>query len=131
MGWPVLDPFKLIRIALPSLLIFSVFSWARFEGATSYHEVFGNADTYLDISFQGAQRNSFEGVLVTDQGEEKISGKRVKNQTELNYAFESSQGKFSGKLVPGEKGCEPNLVYEFKSSGKKIQTGKLAAGFCL
>lgn len=129
----MLNPVKLFTLLLPTLLLFCGLSWNWFEHTAVQREVFGNPDTFLDLQFPlhpPRARAYFQGALVTARGEEKISGVRVIAAGETKYEFSTLAGHFVGKLVPSQKGCEPQLIFRLEQKGKTVREGSLKAGFC-
>lgn len=131
-GIRVLDsPYKLLGLLLPTVLLFLAFSQTALEDSLSRREVFGSADTYLDIRFDSASHRTFKGQLITDAGEEKIHGILERKAGKTQYVFVTSYGRFTGTLKSPQRGCEPVLEYEMTIRSKKARKGSLRAGFCL
>ncbi len=122
---------------LPTLILLAPLSWGKLLKSQAYHESFGNPALFLDLELEKAafgtlkEKSSFEGVFASQESEEKIRGYRMKKDGYTWYVFETKKGQFIGWLMSGNKGCEPELHYQFHRSDLKQQSGVLKAAFCL
>lgn len=137
-----LDPFKLLRITIPTFCILYTLSWSGIPPWSHYHETFGNPDYYLDLYYdtnpegffqksEPAAKIGFRGFIAAGDKEEAITGYRTLSHGNSTYVFHSRQGWFEGTLArDSRRGCEPKLHYQIVADGGKPATGVLKAAFC-
>lgn len=131
---------KVLALLVPNFCLFYAYAWSAFQTLPEHREAFGASDLYLDIKYHGYPKRSikspdpetveFDGVLATDTAENQVKGRRFRVNGDTWYTFYLGEKKFLGWLVPGSKGCEPQLNYQLEQEGKVVQKGTMKAGFC-
>jgi hypothetical protein len=134
-------PNRILAVIFPSVILLTAAWWTALPDTRIYREVFGNDNYYLDLYYEvnpdGWLRRAaadrpvrFRGRLTTNTGDYPVTGVRQATAQGVRYEFDSSAGKFSGRLSPSDKGCEPSLRFRLQGLREPSAQGTLRAGFC-
>ncbi len=134
---------KLTQSWVPTLVLCYAFSATTLK-AYRYHETFGAGNYYLDVYYDVNPRGYFQkgrleqkirfnGFFIKGKNEASISGYFTRTAGHQIYQFDSSEGRFDGKLEARSSGsgCEPTLNFQWQPQGEALETGSLPAGFCI
>lgn len=132
-----MNPFIVLKLVLPSLILVSLFSVRAYQRMGAYEEIYGDGEHYLRLQYEanpnGLLRKDqeggelgFIGVWATRGGESFIQGRRTKDSGRYHYEFLTAEGVFQAYEVPSPGRCESGLAYSLGL----VKQGVLLPGFC-
>jgi hypothetical protein len=135
-----MTPAKMVRLFLPTLLLLWAFSSGALRALVPYAEAYGGGDYLLEVSFKSNPKGilrgvdtdpmGFDGVLIYQGKEEKVTGELTQFGHAPLYQFDSSYGHFEGTLENVANRCEPRMKFTVTRNGRTVHTGYLQGAFC-